>query len=450
MCISDSVQLRRCFLSLEEKDILISELKKKIIDLEARLEEVARESYLDKRLFSEIYDSIPLSVVVFDSEGVILKNNNAKFCKYLDSNVFEFLDQVNKEVCEDVRNFVQNMSVASLEREVSVSNSASNVDEKDYFLISIVMLHGYSGKQFLLIAHQITDFKNIELKRLELQTVLMERSYREGVAEAAISVLHNIGNVLTSLVCVIEELSSQEGTEGISQLSLLNNKLFDKYRDGSAETFFSAPDNIDSLLGILKLIEKDLIDESTLKGELIRSLRNKTSHISNIITVQQKYAQLKKGFRTTIKLGAILDDVFLINEARVKSEYLNLSRLENRNIQTVVEKNNFLQVLSNIINNSIDSIEERVKSDDRFEMGSIEVWTEEGVDKTALCFSDDGVGIDSDTLPHVYDFGFSTKGRSSGFGLHNCKVFLERQNMEIDVSSKGKNKGTKVVISIPR
>jgi len=61
---------------------------------------------------------------------------------------------------------------------------------------------------------------------------------------------------------------------------------------------------------------------------------------------------------------------------------------------------------------------------------------------------DNGRGVASEILPHIFDPHVTTKGSGRGAGLYNVKLFLEQLNGQIEVSS-AIGKGTTVTVKLP-
>ena len=61
---------------------------------------------------------------------------------------------------------------------------------------------------------------------------------------------------------------------------------------------------------------------------------------------------------------------------------------------------------------------------------------------------DQGVGIEKECLPHIFDVFFSTKTRNTGLGLTFAKIIIESHGGEIFFESTP-NQGTKCTIIFP-
>ena len=107
--------------------------------------------------------------------------------------------------------------------------------------------------------------------------------------------------------------------------------------------------------------------------------------------------------------------------------------------QRLIDKNNFMQVLVNLIKNSYEAIEE--EKDQRENMMTFKTFSSNG--RMGLEITDSG--IDPAFIPQVFNFGKSSKG-STGFGLHYCKIFVEANNGTLNISSSGRGKGATIAV----
>jgi len=64
---------------------------------------------------------------------------------------------------------------------------------------------------------------------------------------------------------------------------------------------------------------------------------------------------------------------------------------------------------------------------------------------------DNGRGIDSHVLPHVFDVTFTTQSKGRfGFGLAIVKKLVEAHGGTVRVESEGPGMGASFVITLPR
>lgn len=97
------------------------------------------------------------------------------------------------------------------------------------------------------------------------------------------------------------------------------------------------------------------------------------------------------------------------------------------------------QVLINIIKNSIEAIRDK---------GEININSYSKDDNYYIEISDNGIGMDKDTLSKINEMFFTTKVRGSGLGMPLSVEIIKAHNGSIEYESI-KNKGTKVLIKLP-
>ena len=87
----------------------------------------------------------------------------------------------------------------------------------------------------------------------------------------------------------------------------------------------------------------------------------------------------------------------------------------------------FKQAVINIINNAVDSIQERMEQDEG-ERGEIYILVETLNKDIKIRISDNGTGIPKDIISKIYDPYFSTKGegKGTGIGLYMTKLVIEK------------------------
>lgn len=106
-----------------------------------------------------------------------------------------------------------------------------------------------------------------------------------------------------------------------------------------------------------------------------------------------------------------------------------------------IQPKEFKRVLSNLINNAVESLQSR---------GSVSVELSSHLERVFLNIIDNGKGIPPEILPKLMNHGatFEKKG-GSGFGLYHAKTTVEKWNGKLDITSDV-GKGTKVCLSLPR
>ena len=105
-----------------------------------------------------------------------------------------------------------------------------------------------------------------------------------------------------------------------------------------------------------------------------------------------------------------------------------------------LEASQFKRVLSNIINNAVEAIED--------EAGKVEISLVSKASDALITVSDSGKGIPADVLPKLAEKGFSSgKAHGSGLGLYSAKEIIESWGGKLNISSEA-GRGTSVCIQV--
>lgn len=119
---------------------------------------------------------------------------------------------------------------------------------------------------------------------------------------------------------------------------------------------------------------------------------------------------------------------------KIRSEY-------EQDINAFINREEFSSIISNLINNSIEAIQEK-----SFALIDIKMINKDGF--VIIDIKDNGIGIEDNKIAHVFDYGCSTKSSGKGCGLFHAKKILSNWKGSIEIESEVKI-GTLVRISIP-
>ncbi|QDV43962.1 Globin-coupled histidine kinase [Stieleria neptunia] len=105
-----------------------------------------------------------------------------------------------------------------------------------------------------------------------------------------------------------------------------------------------------------------------------------------------------------------------------------------------VDEDQFVQVLQNLLNNSLDSLQETG--------GQIRITARRGDGRDVIIVRDSGPGIPMPDRGSVFDVLFTTKSTGTGLGLAICKQIVEQHGGTIRVAD-GESEGTEFQICLP-
>ena len=167
--------------------------------------------------------------------------------------------------------------------------------------------------------------------------------------------------------------------------------------------------------------------------------------VNNLIPSKTSYEDkinLSTEFDTILILQVLIDIV-----SEKKSEYRNNNIKINLSIDkktyklfSSIDGHQFQRLISNIINNGMDSIES---------VGEINVLLEIKNEFIEILIKDNGCGIPVDILPEIKRARFTYNKKSgSGLGLHHANEYLKTVGGELLINSEPR-KGTIVTVRLP-
>ena len=192
---------------------------------------------------------------------------------------------------------------------------------------------------------------------------------------------------------------------------------------------------LNSLALNIQILE-DLAEEDQLDEKKVHEFVEK-----NMQTIQFM-SQTIDDFRNFFRKDKSIEN-FSVKEAIEKTISLQKAQLEDHNItlHTDLEdvyikgyKNEFMQIILNLISNAKDAIEEK-----RLEVGDfkglINIEAKEDKENVIIKISDNGGGIPEDIKDRIFEPYFTTKeeGKGTGIGLYMVKEIVERMHGDIEL-----------------
>jgi len=281
-------------------------------------------------------------------------------------------DFVSKEDYEELQNRYNDLEV----RHRNLHSSLQSEDEQISTLFSKNITSTRANKRFQTIMKQSDkQSKNLLIINQKQEELLIEQSKMASMGEMLEDISHQMKQPLSLI------LTSSSTLELKKEMNILSDKEFLDFTNKITEATNYLSDTIDNF--------KNFFD----------------THQD-----QEKFS-----------LTTII----------VKSKQLLESKFKNKNIKIVHELNDILligipnsliQVITNLLSNSIDAIEKNRSDKLIFIKSSLEN------DKISIEFGDSGGGIDESIFKDIFHAHFTTKERKegSGVGLHMSKIIVEK------------------------
>lgn len=287
------------------------------------------------------------------------------------------------------------------------------------------------------------DERTQELK--EAQDIMIQQAHEAGMAEMAVGVLHNIGNAITPAK--------------ISAAMLINRLKNSPLRNNLAQVLHSLRDILESSSGcvgddrskrmqkIIQLIPESIAEEYGQVETALKRICDKHNHIEDIIRLQRQYARVPMGAQQHLDINRVTQDALNMFQESLQQRDINVELAFQDVLPVRLEEVHFLQILVNLIKNSYESFD---GSDTKNKKIILSTFLESNESyNVVFSIKDNGCGFTEKEKENFFRFGYSTKARGSGFGLHSCANYLIANNGSIDAFSAGPGMGSEFILRLP-
>ena len=368
-----------------------------------------------KNRFRALLDAIPDSIWLKDADGVYLSCNTT-FERFYGAKEADIIGKTDYDfVAKELADFFRFNDKLAMQAGKPTTNEEwvtfATTGERVLLLTTKVPMYDANGLIIgvLGVGRDITELKRAEEKRHELESHLQQTQKIESIGQLAGGIAHDFNNMLGVIL-------------GHSELAL-------------KKSLRSEP-----ILSNLTEIQKAANHSADLTRQLLTFARKQT--------IAPQIIDLNEVVPTTLKMLQ-----------RLIGENIQLSWKPAPNLRQVkVDPSQVDQILANLCVNARDAIGDN---------GSISISTQNltpgdhpktfkefklpAGEYVQICVSDDGCGMDKETLKHIFEPFFTTKGIGAGTGLGLATVYgaVKQNGGFIDVRSEP-GQGSTFCIFFPR
>ncbi|HEY0482876.1 MAG TPA: ATP-binding protein [Kofleriaceae bacterium] len=284
---------------------------------------------------------------------------------------------------------------------------------------------------------QMAEALSVMLAKLnEANRQLLTASRHAGMAEIATGVLHNVGNVLTSVNVSVELVHERTRDLPIGRLRRLEELL----------TAASANDKIDpaAIAAVLRYIALVTGSLEAARGASLRdldALRGQIDHIKKVVAMQNAYAR-PGGLAEPVAVDALIREALALGCSGEACRAIAVTA-EAPPTGAMIDRHRVLQILVNLISNARDAVLAAPGAP------RIAVTATVVADMLRIEVADSGVGIARDALDRIFSAGFTTKPNGHGYGLHSSAIAARQLGGELTVTSDGPGLGAAFTLRIP-
>jgi len=276
------------------------------------------------------------------------------------------------------------------------------------------------------------------------QKELVNKALDAGRAQFSSMILHNIGNAVTPVRVHMEVMKE----DNLQQLSMYIQRSFLDLKEhaGDIQQYIHEDPKGKEVFSFMGRAVDAMKASVKARDEAIQKFEKVLTYISDILTLQQRYAAKEMSIKELGDGNVLIEDALQMQAGALDKRDIRVRKDLMRGLpKIVIDKSRLVQVLVNLIKNAYEAVEE-VAREGKERVIALRSYREE--EYVCIEVEDNGIGIEPEHLAAVYRFGQSRKG-SSGVGLYYCHMFLEASGGTLNISSEGRGKGTRVLVRLP-
>ncbi len=271
---------------------------------------------------------------------------------------------------------------------------------------------------------------------------LIEEAQKAGIGEMVTGLLHNLGNIMTSVIISAEEMVRIIQTSKSTMITRVS-ELAEKNRTNLHD--FLTKDTKGSRLPVFLSESAKIIrlenDRLRVEG---KDIEERVALMLKAIQTEQDYAQ-EYEYVEAVEIGKLVEDTLQMFEYSFNKRGLDVIREFSPVTTCRLNPYKMIHILANLIKNAADAIHIQHPQGG----GCIRIVIEQENNEVVIAIYDNGCGISPHLLEEIYSYGFSTKSSGHGFGLYSCRISMTEMGGSIDVHSDGVGKGSIFEIRAP-
>jgi PAS domain S-box-containing protein len=345
-----------------------------------------------RRHYRETLDNLPIGVCSIGSDGeLLLWNRSMEQTTGISSNAIlgSLLDSLAEPWRETIGDFVLGNVSTVLKQELRIPGSSPKW----------INLHKASidagaaaGNDRVILVEDITDYELLEQELLHSERLA-------SIGQLAAGVAHEIGNPVTGIACLAQNLEYETDT------------------------------------GEIRETAKEILKQTDRVTRIVESLVN-FSHIGST-SGETKLSPSN--------LADCVDEAVHLLELDFEAKHVHYQNLSDRELVVLADSQRLLQVFINLLGNARDACEPG---------GHIRVSADIVADLVTINIEDDGCGVSADLQAQVFDPFFTTKdpGQGTGLGLALVYTIMEDMGGSVQLESpigSDAHPGTRISLELP-
>jgi PAS domain S-box-containing protein len=294
----------------------------------------------------------------------------------------------------------------------------------------------------VVVTEDITERRRSELELERVHEQLRMSARQAGMAEVATSILHNVGNVLTSInvsaSLVTQKLKRFKAPDVCRVAALLQEQ------GGRLAEFLTSDARGKLVPGYLQALGEQMMKDTDAALENMAGLRKSLEHVNSAVVMQQNYAKLAS-VRETVSIVDLVEDSLRLSAGAFTRHGIELRREFDPTPPITVDKHKVLQILVNLIRNATYACDASGRND---KVLTLRIAGDGALVRISVI--DNGVGIPPENMGRLFTHGFTTRPSGHGFGLHGGAIAAQELGGSLRAESAGAGQGATFILELPR
>ena len=278
-----------------------------------------------------------------------------------------------------------------------------------------------------------------------LRSQLGDAAYKIEMADVASTVLHNVGNVLTSVTVAANMVESVVDQSSV----ILVNRMAELIKTHGQDlgTYLTEDPKGKRIPPSLEKLGAYLIEEQRAILKEMKGLVRNIRHMKQIIASHQTMAK-SAGQIEQVSLANVLSHAMELSFQPGDEKWIAM-RLDYQQVPTVlVDQHQLLQILVNLLRNAKQAMRQQVVQDSHELKLSVK-YQDDHEASVVITIQDSGIGIAPEHLSRMFTRGFTTKTDGNGIGLHSSSLAIQNMGGSMHVQSEGVGRGATFTLIFP-
>ena len=288
--------------------------------------------------------------------------------------------------------------------------------------------------------------KKIELEK-ELHRQEEYSAWLSGMQEMARSVLHNMGNALSSI-----EYSGRVVKDVAGKLARFPEIL--NHFEGQLKELQDPQQKLEQIKSqhqqLLEWVEHEVAEQLQERSEQLLQV---THHVIDVLQMYHQ-DQHDEPRLDSVTMEQLLYDAMLVLEIYANNRRIVVEQQISPELDPLQwPRNRILQILVNLLKNAFEAIEmeteRRHLAGEAGRDGEVAINVRQMDGEVVISVEDNGIGVEPARMTELFTMGKTTKSEGSGIGLHWARNQLQQFGGEITLQSEGTGQGAAVEVVLP-